>query len=411
MDTDIWSDTTSLVYDWIFIYIVSSCITPDPFAMVQKIVFMLMLPVTCLAQATLEINGAIGATVAIFGGDGAGISLQQNWPAIGFNEYNNGGPKSIAAGSGWVQYLDMNTGSLAFDHASFAGAADGFMSLSRRLTIRQNGNVSVNSTEANASLFVGGANLNIASALFRGTNYSSYFNEQAVFGNPGRNTYINGGKPGSLVLLNDKLGGNIIIGSGSSKVGINTSTPIDVLEVKQTGGRGLALINTNFTYWELFVEKNLEENAGDLYVYYNGANLGNFYQGDGKYYNYSDQRVKKNIQSLKNILPGVLALKPCTYEIKFDNPGHQQSIGLIAQEAREIFPEITGHIEGDDLGYDNIRDLYTMDYRALGPLAIKAIQEQQLKVDKLKAQVEALKKRIEQAETQIKHNTSKSPNQ
>ncbi|MBK8502855.1 MAG: tail fiber domain-containing protein [Saprospiraceae bacterium] len=379
--------------------------------MVRKIVFMLVLPVTCVAQNTMEVSGAVGATVAIIGGDGAGISLQQNWPAIGFNEYNYGGPKSIAAGNGWVKYLDMNTGSLVLDQTSPALAANGNMSPTRRLTIRQNGNVSVNATEANASLFVGGANIGLPAAMFRGTNYTSTFYEQSGVDNTGRNTYINGGKPGSLVLLNDKLGGNIIIGSGTSKVGINTSTPTDILEVKQAGGRGLALINPNFAYWEFFVEKNLEENAGDLYVYYNGGNLGNFYQGDGKYYNYSDQRVKNNIQSLKNILPGVLALRPCTYEIKFDNPGHQQSIGLIAQEAREIFPEITGHIEGDDLGYGGIKDLYTMDYSALGPLAIKAIQEQQLKVDRLKAQVEALKQRIERAETQIKSSTGKSPTQ
>jgi hypothetical protein len=353
-------------------------------------------------KAKLEVNGAVGATVAIFGGDGAGVSLQQNWPSVGFNEYHDGtNVRNMAVGSGWIMYLDMNTGSLAFDCTSSTNFPNTITTPSRRLTIRQNGNVSVNAAEANASLYVGSGNIGIPSAVFRGTNYSSYFYEGVTVGNAGRNTYINGGKPGSVVFLNDIPLGDVVIGNGSSKVGINTATPTDVLEVKQYGGRGLALINPSFKYWEFFVEKNATENASDMYVYYNGGNLGNFYQGDGKYYYYSDKRVKTNIAPLSNSLQGVLALKPCTYEIKYNNPGHIPSLGLIAQEAREVFPEITEHLEGNDFGYAGIKDLYTMDYNALGPIAIGAIQEQQRKVAQLKNQISFLKQRIELAEQKI----------
>ncbi len=357
-------------------------------------------------KAKFEVNGSVGPTVAIFGGEGAGISLQQNWPSVGFNEYHDGSNvRNMVAGSGFIMYLDMNTGSLAFDYTSLTSGANSTTAPTRRLTIRQNGNVSVNATEANATLYVGGSNLGIPSAVFRGTNYSSYFYEGVSPGNTGRSTYINGGKPGSVVFLNDIPLGDVVVGygSGNSKVGINTSTPTDMLEVKQYGGRGLALINPSYNYWEFFVEKNLTENASDMYVYYNGGNLGNFYQGDGKYYYYSDKRVKSNIQPLSNLLPGVMALKPCTYEIKFDNPGHVQSIGLIAQEARTVFPEVTGHIDGDDLGYGGIKDLYTMDYNALGPIAIGAIQEQQRKVEQLKNQISFLKQRIQIAEQKLKN--------
>jgi len=269
---------------------------------------------------------------------------------------------------------------------------------SRRLTIRQNGNVSVNATEANATLFVGGADLPLPSAIFRGTSYHSMFYEGAAAGRTTRNTYINAGKNGSLVLINDKLGGDLIIGNGSSKVGINTD-PTDVLEVKQVNGRGLALINpANFHYWELFVEKNLVENASDLYVYYNNTNLGNFYQGDGKYYHYSDRRAKTNIEPLPSALAGVLALRPVEYEMKHTNPGRVKSIGLIAQEVSRIFPEITHHIAGDELGYPGLTDLYTMNYNALGPLALKAIQEQQLEIARIKSQIDTLRQRIAEAE-------------
>ncbi|MES2648903.1 MAG: tail fiber domain-containing protein [Bacteroidota bacterium] len=377
--------------------------------MTRKLFALLFLPATCFAQNTgigiaptkakLEIKGAVGNNVAIFGGDGAGISLQQNWPAIGFNQYYNAATYNMVAGGGWVEYLDMNNGSFNMDVVGATFSPNSQSTQVRRMTIRQNGNVSIDAGEANASLFVGNPVNGLPAAILRGTQYNSLFYEQAGVNLPYRNTYINAGKAGAVVLLNDKLGGNLLLGytNGNVKVGINTD-PTDIFEVKQYNGRGLALINPSFNYWELFVEKNFTENASDMYVYYNGGNLGNFYQGDGKYYYYSDKRVKNNVQPVTSALTGILQLKPSQYEIKFDNPGHLQSIGLIAQEARLVFPEITGHIEGDDLGYGGLKDLYTIDYNALGPLAIRAIQEQQLKVDQLKAQVTNIQQRIDQAQ-------------
>jgi hypothetical protein len=352
-------------------------------------------------KAKLEVNGAVGSTTAIFGGDGAGISLQRNPPGIGFNQYSTDLNRIMAPGTGWEMSLDPTSGSLLLDSYSAAGIPDGPTTPQRRLTIRQNGNVSVNAGEANASLFVGGTNIGLPAALFRGTSHHSMFYEQAAVNQTGRNTYINGGKNGSLVLINDKLGGDLIIGNGTSKVGINTD-PTDVFEVKQVNGRGLALINpANFHYWELFVEKNLVENAGDLYVYYNNTNLGNFYQGDGKYYHYSDRRAKSNIEPVPSALDGVLALRPVEYEMIHTNPGHVRSIGLIAQEVLPVFPEITHHITGPELGYPGLTDLYTMNYSALGPLALKAIQEQQQEIARVRTQIDQLRQRVTAAEAAL----------
>jgi hypothetical protein len=391
--------------------------------MMKRFFALLLIPIPGLAQnvgigiapskARLEVNGSVGITTAIFGGDGAGISFQRNWPTIGFNQYYTDVNRNMAAGGSWVEYLDMNTGSLIFDLYPQNGNPDvQNYSGTRRLTIRQNGNVSVNAGEANATLFVGGANVNLPSAIFRGTSYNSLFYEQPGVGLPYRNTYINGGKNGSLVFLNDKLGGDLIIGyaGGNTKVGINTD-PTDILEVKQVNGRGLALINpANFNFWQLFVEKNLVENAGDLYVYYNYSNLGNFYNGDGKYYNYSDSRVKTNIEPLTSTLAGVLALRPCVYEMKYTNPGHMKSIGMIAQEVRAVFPEITHHMISDQLGYPGLTDLYSMNYDALGPLAIKAIQEQQQKISTVKSEIDDLRRRIEAAEKALTQSTTTTAN-
>lgn len=376
--------------------------------MLKNLIAVFLFPVTCLAQnvgvgisptkGRLEVNGAVGRTNAIFGGEGAGISIQSNNPAIGFNQYFGDLGRNISAGGGWVKWLDMNTGSLNFD--IYPQAANPNVNLfvpTRRLTIRQNGNVSVNAPEANATLFVGGETIGLPSAIFRGSQYHSIFYEQSSVGNTNRNTYISGGKNGSLVYINDKLGGTVRIGGGTTKVGINID-PTDILEVKQVNGRGLALINQSFAYWQFFVEKNLTENASDLYVYFGENNLGNFYQGDGKYYHYSDRRVKTNIVPISSVLEGVLALRPCTYEMKYTNPGHIKSMGLIAQEVNAVFPEITHHMIGEDHGYPGLSDLYTMNYEALGPLALKAIQEQQQKITLLRLQITQLHNRISAAE-------------
>ena len=383
--------------------------------MTRNLLSMLLFPLVSLSQnvgigiaptkAKLEISGSVGNNVAIFGGDGAGVSLQQNWPSIGFNQYYNGGSYNMVTNFGFVEYVDMNIGSFCFDMTTPTTGPNQPSSQIRRMSITQNGNVHINAAWGNASLTSGNPANQIPAAQFRGTQYHSIFYE--IGGT--RNTTINAGKAGGVVLLNDKVGGNLYIGGGSTKVGINSVNPTDILEVKQHNGRGLALINSGFNFWQLFVAKNLEEFAGDMYVFFGNNNLGNFYQGDGKYYYYSDRRVKTNIQDLNPALPGILALQPKQYEIKYDNPGHTASIGLIAQEARMVFPEITSHIEGEDLGYGGMKDLYTMDYNALGPLAIKAIQEQQQKVEKLKAQVAALQQRIVQAEKLLGKTTASNP--
>jgi hypothetical protein len=84
--------------------------------------------------------------------------------------------------------------------------------------------------------------------------------------------------------------------------------------------------------------------------------------------------------------------------MKYTNPGHAKSIGLIAQEVKAVFPEISNHTVGDDHGYPGLSDLYTMNYEALGPLALKAIQEQQEKLALMKSQIASLQNRIKTAE-------------
>ena len=82
-------------------------------------------------RAKLEVHGAVDATSAIFGGESTGISLQRNWPGIGYNSYWNGGNRYLANGFGAKQFFDPASGSMYLDMFSL-GAANGLPPVTTR---------------------------------------------------------------------------------------------------------------------------------------------------------------------------------------------------------------------------------------------------------------------------------------
>jgi hypothetical protein len=65
-------------------------------------------------HSRLEINGSVGAAVAIFGADKCGVAIEADNPEIGFNYFYNGGSKTIKAGYGSVLGMDAVNGDLYF---------------------------------------------------------------------------------------------------------------------------------------------------------------------------------------------------------------------------------------------------------------------------------------------------------
>jgi hypothetical protein len=106
----------------------------------------------------------------------------------------------------------------------------------------------------------------------------------------------------------------------------------------------------------------------------------------------SDSRLKKNISPLKYGLKEVLQLRPVTYQWKNGQDGRNY-LGLIAQEARQIVPEVVNE------GSDEAKTL-GVKYSDLVPVLINAIQEQQKAIDEQKAENAELRARLEKAESQ-----------
>jgi hypothetical protein len=93
----------------------------------------------------------------------------------------------------------------------------------------------------------------------------------------------------------------------------------------------------------------------------------------------SDERLKENIQPLKNSLDKVTQLRGVSFEFKKDK---KQQIGVIAQEVEKIIPEVVG--ENPD-GYKGV------SYGNIVGLLIEAIKEQQEQINQLSKEISELK--------------------
>jgi hypothetical protein len=321
-------------------------------------------------RAKLEVHGAVGGTAAIFGGESTGISIQRNWPGIGFNQYYDVNSRYLSTGFAAVQYVDFNSGAFAFDVFD-NGSANNIANGQRRvLTLTPSGNMIIGPYSHNSSLSVSKPSGSQATAFLFGTNHHSTFNFSSI-----ESTYIRAGKDNGTVFINDIPGGKIVM---SGSVGINTSTPGFPLEIRQTAPpypKGIVLVEpVNFNRWSYVIGAG---GSSSLYLSHNETGKGYFYKVDGSYYAYSDRRLKTNILPLSPTLEKVQQLQPVSYEMLHNNAGHTRTIGFIAQDVKKLFPQLVSIVPNAVTTYKDLKDLHSLSYSGLNVIAIKAIQEQQ----------------------------------
>ena len=103
-------------------------------------------------------------------------------------------------------------------------------------------------------------------------------------------------------------------------------------------------------------------------------------------YQGSDLRLKKNISNLGYGLHEIMQLRPVSYQWREPADG-KPNLGLIAQEVEQVIPEIVAH------GTDEA-SMMGLNYTALVPVLIKAIQEQNAETVVLRARIAALEKML-----------------
>ena len=189
---------------------------------------------------------------------------------------------------------------------------------------------------------------------------------------------------GDLRITRNGINGTtaICIAGDKKYVGINNPLPGSDLDVLQANVPNVSTIDApaddtiglKLNNWNIYEAFN-----GNLSFVSNAILRSYIVATNGNYVNTSDRRLKDNILPMENVLDKVNQLIPSRYHYLGNE---DETVGLIAQEVEEIFPELV-HQNGEykALAYDN----FTI-------LAIKAIQELTDKITQLERKLADLSK-------------------
>lgn len=355
-------------------------------------------------RARLEVVGiqGFGSTSGLFGSNSTGISIQANWPTIGFNQYRDDVTpgvqgKYMATGFAAIQTMDPNSGIFLIDMFPSGTANTSTPAGKRSITVAPNGNTGIRSDYLNASLVVARGEGIDGTAVFAGPEQWSHINYST-----NEDTYIRAGKAGGTVFVNKIPTGSILVGTTSAHIGINSGDPFFTIEVHQPNGQKAFTLVDQYNYrWAMacnFINTLNNGTGVALDFYYNNSGRCRFQYWNGALVQFSDGRLKKDIEPMEPVLEKVKKLHPVRYEMTRNNPSHVKNIGLIAQEVKPLFPLMVRQINDQSDKNQPRPDALVMDYSSFSVLAIKALQEQHKQVQELEKEKQELLERLVQLE-------------
>lgn len=390
--------------------------------LITAMIWMMTIPVMLNAQdAKLEVEdgavlfrGTTGSTpVSGFGTrlmwipDKAafrvGLVYNTEWDA------SNIGHRSFASGtnttaSGTSSFVGGGLGNTASNSYAFVGGGqDNIASGSRAFVASGENNVA-----GGSSSFVGGGSDNLTSGsrsfIGGGTGLLARSYGEAVFGtfntdytpnSPstirsadrlfviGNGTETDNRSNAVTVLKNGRVGIGADNPSAQLQVVSNSTTDTAQIHIIESGANDFARINfTNQDIankqWTIAARSHTMDDQSFLNFYYLG--MGNILslKGDGdatlmgSLTENSDRTLKENIVHIDHVIPSLLQLKAYRYDWKYLNKDRQ--IGFIAQEVREIYPELVK---------ENEDGILSVNYTKFVPLLIEAIKEQQTQIESL----------------------------
>ena len=213
-----------------------------------------------------------------------------------------------------------------------------------------------------------------------------------------------------------------VIGSEDTNFGIGTETPEAIMHAEGNGSGGrphfiakestatgsarMRFMNTNVdtNFWAIGAKPLIDGNgtSASFSIFYKENDaftnmLEIFGDGDatlaGMLTENSDERLKTNINLLTGVLPKLLQISGYTYNWSDDNRSSNTQIGLMAQEVKNVFPELVNQ---------NENGILSVSYTRFVPLLIEAIHEQdeilemqKTEIGKLHDENELLKRRIQ----------------
>ena len=317
------------------------------------------------------------------------------------NAYYNAGWKYIASAYALRYAQDGSGGSHKWYNAA-SGTAGNAISFTQAMTLDASGQLGIGVTSSSAPLTIASANT-AAAVHIRGRSSDGY-GDLIFYSDTGGTQYgfVEGGTTG--LNLSGVGARSVIFGTnGSERARIDSSGNLLVGTTSAGAGNSRTYLNgdgtnpalrvlantaTTSVYAGVFRHESTTSGAYIQFVTDTNIETGRIYDSAGtmQYASSSDARLKTNVQPMQNSLQSVLALNPCTFDMRRGEDTFIPSAGLIAQEVHEVYPYVVG-VGGDD---ENTNP-WSVDYGKLTPLLVAAIKEQQAIITKLQADVAALK--------------------
>ena len=245
------------------------------------------------------------------------------------------GGTAVTSTAAEINYVDGVTSNvqaqLDSKQATITGAATTIatsdLTVSRALTSNGSGKVEVSAVTSTELGYLDGVTSAVQTQLDSKLSSSS-------------TTFSNGIITTSLLTSNITLGGNVIIPDAGT---IGSTSDTDAMTIAANG-------NTTFSQ-DITV-------SGDVVVS-------------------SDARLKSNIVSLGSTLSRILLIDGKSYEMK-----GKQKIGVLAQDIKEVFPELVS---------EDANEMLAVNYQGLVPVLINALKEQDGKIKEQQSEIEILK--------------------
>jgi hypothetical protein len=316
-------------------------------------------------------NYIIGGNRVVWGGNGAGYDTTSATVPMSFGNISQDYPANSGWASTWASNL-LLTGS-EYATISFHDASDTVGTLGHvDNTFFFDGggswgpvNVGINTRAPSARLEI--------SDLTNGTSNKSALevdseNSTAI---TGTGTYNQIGMDVNV----DKTGTD-------TTSGITTVVGVQAWATQNSSGTGTKntwgvygsaignTLGTATTYGVYGNAQNGDSNYG-VYCFASGGTV-NGCGGNQNWVNYSDRRIKRDINTVVGATNIVKALRGVTY-YRTDDGSTRRQVGFIAQEANEVLPEV--------VIYDATKDMYSMEYSSITAVLVEAFKEQDLKVE------------------------------
>ncbi|MBK8554796.1 MAG: tail fiber domain-containing protein [Lewinellaceae bacterium] len=185
------------------------------------------------------------------------------------------------------------------------------------------------------------------------------------------------------------------ISSGTGNVGVGAANDGPAKLKVTHGSNGLMLENNSSGhFWEMWVD----DGPGNLFLYNDQSGFipAGFFAPNGMY-TPSDRRLKKDISGIGPVTNRLKQLQAVNYRLKEQSGTTPLSLGFIAQDVFQLFPELTSAMPARDGN-----TYLSVNYAGFSVVAVKAIQEQQAVIEQLQQENTNMKSQLEQIEARLK---------